>query len=466
DGFGLALKSDGTVVAWGDNRFGQTAVPAGLGGVVAVSAGDGFAVALDKSGSVRAWGRDDLGQTTVPDGLGGVTAVSAGRAHTLALVQSYRITTAALPGAVTGTPYVRTGLGVSNGAPPFGWAVTSGALPPGLSLSPKGVVTGTPSQSGTFNAVLRTTDGTGQRADRMFSVTVLEALGAQFSAQLPPGTFQAAYSSPTSNAPHGGTPPYAWTVAGGSLPVGLSLDAASGRLSGTPRAAGDFVFTVQIADHSGPGRPVTPLRQEFQLVVQPAPSSIGFTSSPAPSVPGQSVTFKATVRGDAGVPTGSVTFTDGQTPLGSAVALDGSGTAKLVTSALIPGGHAVVAVYSGDATYQPSTSPVVTHTVNGAATLRVSPAVGSPGSVIAVSATGLPPGGNVSLGLDGPVGQAGTATVRSDGTLDVRLVLPSDIRPGRFALTVRAVSSSQALSTTPFLVVSGSSGPPDFVARH
>ena len=52
----LALKYDGTVVAWGDNSAGQTNVPAGLSNVVAVAAGGFHSLALKNDGSVVAWG--------------------------------------------------------------------------------------------------------------------------------------------------------------------------------------------------------------------------------------------------------------------------------------------------------------------------------------------------------------------------------------------------------------------------
>jgi hypothetical protein len=79
----VALKSDGTVVAWG---YGQT-VPAGLSGVAAIAAGAGYTVALKSDGTVVAWGVpvQNLGQTDVPVGLSGVTAIAAGWGHTLAL---------------------------------------------------------------------------------------------------------------------------------------------------------------------------------------------------------------------------------------------------------------------------------------------------------------------------------------------------------------------------------------------
>ncbi len=81
----MALKADGTVVAWGDNTFGQTTIPAGLSGVVAVSAGDHHSMALKADGTVVAWGSTGAGQTTTPSGLSGVVAVSAGGDHSMAL---------------------------------------------------------------------------------------------------------------------------------------------------------------------------------------------------------------------------------------------------------------------------------------------------------------------------------------------------------------------------------------------
>lgn len=104
----LALKSDGTVWAWGNNQYGQlgngtttsSAVPVRLplDGIVAIAAGNEHSVALDVSGAVWTWGRNQLGQ--LGDGtfhtrlfpqrvpyLRGmmIEAIAAGGAHTLAL---------------------------------------------------------------------------------------------------------------------------------------------------------------------------------------------------------------------------------------------------------------------------------------------------------------------------------------------------------------------------------------------
>ena len=103
DGHYLALKSDGTVFGWGENTFGQatgaptdttpTAPAAGLaapGGtvlsnVVAIAASQGFSVALKREGTVVAWGANHSGQIDVPSGLSGVVAIAAGWQHCLAI---------------------------------------------------------------------------------------------------------------------------------------------------------------------------------------------------------------------------------------------------------------------------------------------------------------------------------------------------------------------------------------------
>ena len=87
----LALKGDGTVVAWGCGAgadLGQCSVPSGLSGVTAIAAGGSHSLASKGDGTVVAWGCAgyDAGQCSVPSGLSRVTAVAAGGSHSLALV--------------------------------------------------------------------------------------------------------------------------------------------------------------------------------------------------------------------------------------------------------------------------------------------------------------------------------------------------------------------------------------------
>jgi hypothetical protein len=93
----LAVKAGGTVVAWGDNLYGQCAVPAGLSNVMAVAAAEHRSLALRNDGTVVAWGGNFRGESSVPVGLSNVISIAAGGYSSLA------VTTGAIPASV----YVR-----------------------------------------------------------------------------------------------------------------------------------------------------------------------------------------------------------------------------------------------------------------------------------------------------------------------------------------------------------------------
>src|SRR5205823_4739156 len=89
------------------------------------------------------------------------------------------------------------------------------------------------------------------------------------------------------------------------------------------------------------------------------------SSTPNPSMFTQSVTFTATVTGNGGL-TGTVTFKDGETAIGTGTV--SSGHATLTTTMLAVGSHTITAIFSGDASSDTSTSGVLTQTVNKAGT--------------------------------------------------------------------------------------------------
>ena len=92
----VAVKEDGSVVAWGNNEYGQTTVPPEAdSGVIAVAAGTYHTLALKIDGTVVAWGTSDFGhentvgnfgQTNIPTGLKRVTAIAAGGFHSVVLI--------------------------------------------------------------------------------------------------------------------------------------------------------------------------------------------------------------------------------------------------------------------------------------------------------------------------------------------------------------------------------------------
>ncbi|MBL7814078.1 MAG: hypothetical protein JNL70_03655 [Saprospiraceae bacterium] len=82
----LALLSNGTVIGWGDNSYGQTTIPNTVVGAKAIAAKGLYSLALLNNGSVIGWGDNSDGQTTIPNTLTSATAIAAGSLHSLALL--------------------------------------------------------------------------------------------------------------------------------------------------------------------------------------------------------------------------------------------------------------------------------------------------------------------------------------------------------------------------------------------
>ena len=87
-GFNVALKSDGSVIAWGYNGYGQTNVPSGLTNILEIAAVSYYSIAvLKEDGTVVAWGDNTYGQTNVPLGLSNVISITGGTTSFAAIVR-------------------------------------------------------------------------------------------------------------------------------------------------------------------------------------------------------------------------------------------------------------------------------------------------------------------------------------------------------------------------------------------
>lgn len=165
------------------------------------------------------------------------------------------VISASLPDAYIGQPYVQP-LFANGGSFPYTWAITSGNLPPGIQLI-AGQLGGTPTQLGTYNFTAQLTDSSNppfvvsQSMKLNVTPTPLGISGVPLS----PAPVNVVYHSQVSVG--GGTPPYTWSMASGSLPPGLMLDVATGSIDGTPTQKGIFNFQPKITDAGNPAQTAT-----------------------------------------------------------------------------------------------------------------------------------------------------------------------------------------------------------------
>ena len=141
----------------------------------------------------------------------------------------------------------------SGGKLPYTWSILSGTLPAGLTLNAStGTISGTPTTAGTSNVTIKVTDSSSPQltAQKAFSIIIKSGGLTILTTSLPGGSEGTAYSITLMAT--GGTLPYTWSVSVGSLPGGLTLNASTGTISGTPTVPGSFSFTVKVVDSSSP----------------------------------------------------------------------------------------------------------------------------------------------------------------------------------------------------------------------
>jgi sugar lactone lactonase YvrE len=160
------------------------------------------------------------------------------------------IGTSSLPDGVVGIGYNAT-LSAYGGTAGYAWILNSGELPPGLTLSSGGLISGTPTTEGTYYFIVRVDSGD-QFDTQQYSIIINPTSAPQplqiTTTSLPSGV--QGYSYGATLEATGGVWPRTWSLAGGSLPPGLSLD-SGGVISGTPTAEGTSSFTVRVRDKSG-----------------------------------------------------------------------------------------------------------------------------------------------------------------------------------------------------------------------
>jgi hypothetical protein len=156
-----------------------------------------------------------------------------------------------LPDGTAGRSYDQS-FTADGGDGPFNFSLASGALPPGLVLDPAtGALSGTALMAGTYTFAIAATDGTLCPGSREYTLVIeCQAITVRpGNPALPRGTVGVAYSRTFTAAR--GILPYSFSISAGAVPPGLTLDAVTGELSGTPTTAGTYSFEVLASDSGG-----------------------------------------------------------------------------------------------------------------------------------------------------------------------------------------------------------------------
>jgi alpha-tubulin suppressor-like RCC1 family protein len=282
----LGLTAEGRVLAAGNNWYGQISVPPGLSNVVAIAAGAHHSLALTAEGRVVAWGYNYYRQSSVPEGLSNVVEISAGDRHSLALTADGRVVGWGIyqEPKVLDSPALKRAVAIAAGgnfslalldlppgvAPPqvlgpramvayYGlpvWSrvrVANGAdrfeaegLPPGLSLDPtSGLLTGRPTEVGTYWVTLRASNarGTGETRLRLHVNPALPTLPPELKPLVVTLGRQVHQPFPGLSLPE--------RFLSSGLPPGWQLDPTTGVLTGTADTPGDYPISLTLSNRFG-----------------------------------------------------------------------------------------------------------------------------------------------------------------------------------------------------------------------
>ena len=356
------------------------------------------------------------------------------------------ISSASLASGTQGAAYSQS-LQATGGTPVYTWSVTSGALPAGVTLSPSGVLSGTPTAFGTFPFAVTVADAGSPAQTRSLSTSIVIAPTALAitTTSLAAGTKSTYYSQNLQVT--GGTPAYAWSITAGGLPAGLGLT-SSGLLSGAPSVSGNFTFTATVTDNSSPA-----MTRSVSLSLTVAPSTLTFTSSPLPAAT-NGTAYSQSLQANGGTTPYTWSITSGSLPAG--VTLNPS-TGVLSGTPTASGG------FTFAATVTDSGSPVQTKSVS--LTLTVAPTALS----ITTSSLSAGTGGTAySQTLQATGGTTGYTWSITAGSLPIGLTLtpstgviagtPTASGTSNFTVMVTD-SSSPALTKTAALSIAVSAAP-------
>ena len=237
------------------------------------------------------------------------------RSQEIRALNPIAITTTSLPGGTLGDPYSQS-VAATGGNGPLSWSPATGTLQPGLSLAASsGVLSGTPTQQGSFTFTVTVGDGIAPSASREFTVAIVPKPITITTLTLPSILVGDSYLQSVQAT--GGSGPLTWSVGAGSLPPGVSIDVSSGGMSGQTTTTGSFTFTITVADG------IVSAMREYTVTVIPR-LTLAPMSSILPDAPlGAPYSVQFTAAGGTG---GPYTFSlpDASSQLPPGLSLDAS----------------------------------------------------------------------------------------------------------------------------------------------
>lgn len=139
---------------------------------------------------------------------------------------------------------------VLNGTTPMTFNLTAGSLPSGMTLNAStGVITGTPSASGSYSFTVQATNAVGSASQAYSGTVSATAVAPTVTTTTLSSMVQGTAFAQTLSAT--GTSPITWSISGGVLPSGLNLNSSTGAITGTPTGTGAYSFTVQASNAAG-----------------------------------------------------------------------------------------------------------------------------------------------------------------------------------------------------------------------
>jgi arylsulfate sulfotransferase len=189
-----------------------------------------------------------------------------------------------------GTSY-SSSLTASGGVPPYTFSITSGSLPPGLSLTPStGAIAGVPGAAGTFAFTASVVDSLG--TDMASSSCGITIAPAPVALACPLNTAQDGIPYASALTASGGVPPYTYSITAGSLPAVLPLNSTTGSITGIPIEGGTFSFTASAADSTGTSAGTASADCSIASA-NPAPTVININTQTASVIPAKFSGFSA-----------------------------------------------------------------------------------------------------------------------------------------------------------------------------